>query len=237
MANTVLEEDHRHRVTYRIMSVLDVPRVVLTLVEAFFQSERITAVCGCTRADQIRFMEMYIPRMAVEGSSVVAVDSDSGELLGAFVNEDFANEDPPGMSDFPATAEGDWAPLLSMIGALEEHLAEEHGIPSSDRPRGRWLHLWMLGVASSASGRQIGRKLAQHSIDLAERRGFVLAFAECTGAVSTHILTKHGRQHVAHFMDYATFAGEGESANAVRNLPSEGHAGMSLTVSLFPSER
>ena len=56
---------------------------------------------------------------------------------------------------------------------------------------GEHFHLWMIGVAPDGRGRGVGKKLFEHSIGLARHCGFKLAFAECTGAISTHIFKKY----------------------------------------------
>jgi hypothetical protein len=56
-----------------------------------------------------------------------------------------------------------------------------------------------------------------------------LAFAECTGALSTHILIEHTGATVEKFIDYGSWAGC-ETAGKLRKLVAKGHKGMSLTV-------
>merc|ERR1712137_309445 len=120
---------------------------------------------------------------------------------------------------------------LTAIGALEEHFKTTYGVPEKpeERPAGRWFHLWMVGVAQESRGKGIARKLAVHSVGVAKARGFAIAFAECTGAASTQVLTSHCNAAVEHFVDYSTFDGC-ESAAVLRELPQKGHKGMSLTI-------
>ena len=157
--------------------------------------------------------------------TVLAVDVQSHEVLGAFLNEDFANTDPPEFESFLAQADGIWSPCLTMIEELEVALSERFAIPPSNRASGRWFHLWMLGVAPNGRGRGVGKKLAAHSVRWAKARGFELAFAECTGALSTHIVHKLGAERIA-FLDYAAW--QGEHAETLRGLPALGHPGMSM---------
>lgn len=69
-----------------------------------------------------------------------------------------------------------------------------YNVPANpaDRPKGRWFHLWMVGVLPQARGRGVATKLTEFSCKLAASRGFHVAFAECTGSVSTAILGKVG---------------------------------------------
>jgi hypothetical protein len=66
----------------------------------------------------------------------------------------------------------------------------------------------MLGVVPEARGRRVGVKLAANSVAWAQMRGFEIAFAETTGAVSTSIMGKHAGAQAAHFLDYSAFKGE-----------------------------
>jgi GNAT superfamily N-acetyltransferase len=89
------------------------------------------------------------------------------------------------------------------------------------KERGRFFHMWMIGVASAGRGRGVGKKLAQHSVALAKAEAFEVPFAECTGALSTHILTKHTENcTVEHFIDYGDHTGAGRAARRRRSCAS-----------------
>ena len=222
----ILENDEANGVCYRIMTPEDAAAVTTVMANAFYEGEPVTATGGgATLRDMTDFCQMYVPRMAAEGNTVLAVDVQTNEVLGAFLNEDFANVDPPECDGFLRQADGIWGPCLAMIEQLEAALSTRFTIPPSDRPTGRWFHLWMLGVAPNGRGRGVGKKLAAHSVQWAKTCGFEVAFAECTGALSTHILQKLGAERIA-FCDYATW--EGEHAETLRGLPALGHPGMSM---------
>ena len=150
------------------------------------------------------------------------------------MHADYCNPDPEEIDDFIANTKGDWIPVLSMIEELEEFLNRKYNIPSAaaDRTPGKYFHLWMIGVAPAGRGKGIGRALTLHSLKWARDRGFKMAFAECTGSISTHILTKHGGASVETFIDYSTWNGC-DTASTIRGLPKAGHKGMSLTVNHF----
>ena len=156
---------------------------------------------------------------------MLAVDQTTGAVLGAFLNEDYATADPPGFDAFLQGADGDWMPTLSAVATLEESFNAAFGAAPEDRKKGVFFHLWMIGVASHARGRGVGKKLAQYSLALAKARGFAFAFAECTGSTSTRIMVNHCNADVEHFVDYAT-----SDYPVLHGLPDGGHAGMSLTV-------
>ena len=121
-----------------------------------------------------------------------------------------------------------------MIGELEEFLNAKYNIPAeaADRTPGKYFHLWMVGVSPAGRGKGIAKGLTHYSLKSARERGFKMAFAECTGAISTHILTKHSGAAVEAFVDYSTWNGC-DTAETIRGLPKAGHKGMSLTVNHF----
>jgi len=202
---------------------------------AFHEGEAISAAGGVTLEDHHKINELFVRRMAGNGNCIVAVEmEDPTVVLGAFLNEDFANPPPEGLEETLASLEGNMTPVMSTVEELEGHLRQKYGL-KDDLERGKVLHLWMLGVTTEARGRKIGQKLAIHSIAWAKKQGFKIAFAEATGAASTHILTKHGGQEVVHFIDYGVY--EGPCQEQVRALPGQGHNGASLTVSDFRQKK
>jgi GNAT superfamily N-acetyltransferase len=209
-SDDVLERDDVNRVVYRIMKPDDAASTLATMAKAFHEGEPLTAASGATLKDMRAFCQLYIPRMAEEGNSVLAVDKDTGDILGAFLNEDFCNPDPPDFMAFMKSADSDFNPLLGMVEELETELNKLYAIPreAAARAPGRWFHLWLLGVVPVARGRRVGVKLAANSVAWAQTRGFELAFAETTGAVSTTIMGKHAGATAVHFLDYAAFKGE-----------------------------
>ena len=227
VAPTILETDTCNGVLYRIMSPSDAKAVVHVVAGAFFEGDPVINGGGGTLRDMTSFCEMYVPRMAVEGHTVLAVDTSTGDIIGAFLNEDFCNTDPPEFEAFLAQPDGIWTPCINMIDELEEALIEHFSIPRTNRPAGRWFHLWMLGVAPSGRGRGVAGKLAAHSVAWAKSCGFDIAFAECTGAISTHVMTKLDAERLA-FCDYAKWKGEHDET--LRGLPGLGHPGMSMMV-------
>ncbi|CAE7383973.1 unnamed protein product [Symbiodinium natans] len=226
-----LEDDAANQVLYRIMGTEDIPAVLEAVARAFFEGEPVTAAARppCTLGDWTRFTEMFLPHMAAEGHTVVAFDKATGKVLGALLNEDFVHPDPPAMEKFLDTSDGDWRPLMAMVEELEIQLMESHKIPpkAEERPSGTFFHLWMLGVASSARGRGVGSKLLRHSLLWAKQRGFKMAFAETTGAISTGMVKKHCSPKLDAFVDYASWD-KMPTSEELKQLPSLGHLGLSM---------
>jgi GNAT superfamily N-acetyltransferase len=180
----LLEKDEINGVIYRIMMLEDVERVIPVVARAFCEEDSPT---GNFIQDWQNFTLPYAMRMAVEGNSVLAVDEAYGTILGAFLNEDYCNSVLPEIN-CSKSSRGSCVQAIFMANELEEHLNTSYGIPvAAERPRGKIVHLCFLGVGPEARGRGIEKKLAEHSIRWAKSKGFTLAFAQCTGALSTHI--------------------------------------------------
>ena len=173
-----------------------------------------------------------------DGTAVVAFDLHTDEILGAFLNEDFQNTDPTGLEAFLENADGQWGPVMNIIAKLEDQLMSKYDIPAdpSNRISGEFFHMWMIGVSPKSRGRNVGKNLFLCSCRLAKMRGFRLAFAECTGSISTHLFREYLGAEVQGFEDYSTYSGEGY--DIINEIPKTGHLGTSLmTVDLTTSNK
>jgi hypothetical protein len=80
----------------------DVLAVNPVVARAFFDGEPTMRCAGATERDISTFVDMFLPRMAAEGNTIIAVDKTTQAVLGAFMNEDFCNPDPAGLDTFLA---------------------------------------------------------------------------------------------------------------------------------------
>ena len=103
-----LHVDEANGVAYRIMTPETAAEASKVTALSFHRGEPLTKALGVTREGMQRFVDMYVPRMAREGYTVMAQDLQTGQVLGAFLNEDFCNADPPEAEAFVDKAEGDW---------------------------------------------------------------------------------------------------------------------------------
>jgi len=229
--NQVLFEDTENGITYRIMTPADAEATLPMVAQAFKDGEPTTGAGGATLKDFEVFCEMYVPPMAEAGLSVLAVDTATGNILGAHLNEDYSTPDPPELEAYLAAADGNWEPTFTMIMELEEKFNSDWGIPEV-KPAGKWLHMWLLAVGPESKGKGIGSKLVCLTVEMAKGKGYLCAFGECTGGASTHLMTKYTGASVDMFIDYATWNGC-DTAHILRQLPAQGHRGMSLTVNRF----
>lgn len=125
-----LQVDEANGVVYKIMTPETAADASKVTALSFHRGEPLTKALGVTLEGMQRFVDMYVPRMAREGYTVMAQDLQTGEVLGAFLNEDFCNADPPEAEAFIENAEGDWVrmqrativyaalhPLLSIVAS------------------------------------------------------------------------------------------------------------------------
>ena len=85
-----LETDEENLVLYRTMGVEDVPAVLDAVAGAFHEGEPVSAASrpACTLQDWRSFTEMFLPRMAAEGLTVVAFDKTTGKAAQRDVTSD-----------------------------------------------------------------------------------------------------------------------------------------------------
>ncbi|GMH72770.1 hypothetical protein TrLO_g7002 [Triparma laevis f. longispina] len=189
--------------------------------------EPTTAAGGATEKDMTAFCQLFVPRMV--DKSVIATNAE-GAVIGAMLCKDWGDEDPEEeFAGFMAKLEGDWLPALTGIGECEETFNSDFGIPVEEKPKEKWFQLWNCGVDEQWRGRGVGKKLVGHSVAVAKKQGYEVAFSICTSGPITHILTTHSSASVEHFVDYSTWTGT-ESVEVLRALPAAGHSGMSLCV-------
>ena len=83
----ILGTDTANDVLYRTMVPSDVDSVVPVVAKAFHEGEPVSGALGATLADFLTFCRMFVPRMAKEGNTILAISTASNEVLGAFLNE------------------------------------------------------------------------------------------------------------------------------------------------------
>jgi ribosomal protein S18 acetylase RimI-like enzyme len=160
------------------------------------------AVATGLPAEQIEHLvAAFGPKALAERLSVVARASESGELLGAVLVEDFAT---PAPSDVLQLAPA-FAPIGSMLESLDDrYQAGQHIAP------GTHAHIFMVGVARHAGGRGIAQRLIEACLGRARSLGYGVAVTEATSVVSQHIFRKLGFREVL-FAPYKDFVFEGQT--------------------------
>lgn len=236
----IVEKDDEAGVTYRVLRAAHAEptkrAVALALLE---QGDPLAEATGAARTDIDALCELHMPFALACNVSMVAVDSRTGDVLGAALCEDFIKRPTQLQLESVYTdAQGDWRPFVEMTAAAEAAVREKMQDHDALGPqisaggttscRTRVLELWKLVVVPNARGQHIGVKLAKHAVSCAVANGFARVFAICPDHPSTRLLGKHVGASSERFIDYSHWKGNAEEA--IKTLPAKGHFGMSLMV-------
>jgi len=169
-------------VDYRVATLEDAEEIVRLLADVFSASDPPAVAMGITAAEMEQFLRLIVPGVIPDGLTVAARE-ESGKLAGAFLTDDFAT--PPAIEAAPINTK--FLPILAMLEALDEQFRHGKGIS-----RGKYLHLFMVGVDREYVGRGVAQGLVQHCLENGCRKGYRTALTEATGKVSQHIFRKNG---------------------------------------------
>lgn len=170
-------------IEYGIYSPGDAEAMVRLLGDAFSRRDPPALAVGLTAAEFEAFVQLYCPRAAVEGLTIVARHAGTRELVGVVLTEDAALGPPDGMEQLSPKFE----PIFDILGRLDAAYKGDRTV----RP-GELLHLFLLGVAESAAGRGVAQRLVSTCLDHGAHRGYRLAVTEATNTTSQHLFRKLG---------------------------------------------
>ena len=205
--------NEQQQVVYGVCTAQDADEMARLLGEVFSMRDPPSVATGLTISEFETFVRVLCPQAAVEGLTILARDSVTGELIGALLTEDSATTLPEGMDQLSPKFE----PIFDILGQLEtEYRAGRHPRP------GESLHLFLLGVAESSGGRGVAQQLVTRCIENGARKGYRVAVTEATNRVSQHIFRKLGfaervrRSYLSHrFAGRAVFASIAEQGGPI----------------------
>lgn len=190
-------------IEYDIYTAQDADEMARLLGEVFSRRDPPAVSVGLTPSEFEDFVRLFCPKAAIEGLTVVARQAPTRELVGALLTEDSASALPDGMDRLSPKFE----PIFDILGQLDA----EYRATWTLRP-GESLHLFLLGVAESVTGRGVAHRLITKCLDNGARKGYQLAVTEATNKVSQHIFRKLGfaeraqRSYINHrFAGHAVF--------------------------------
>jgi ribosomal protein S18 acetylase RimI-like enzyme len=172
-----------HGVCYSLFKLGDLDEMALVLAGAFSEHEPMARACGCSQRELVDFVKLFGPLAARERLTPIARDVATGRIIGAFLSEDFTSPAPEG---FDRVSER-LRPILTLLACLDDPYREGKAILP-----GRYLHLFMIGVAREFTGRDVGQNLLACCLENGVRRGYVMAVTEATGTVSQSIFRQAG---------------------------------------------
>ena len=189
----------REGLIYAPLHAGDLDAVAEMVASSFTDGSELGALAlGVTAEDFKRFLNCLLPKFLRDGLSIVARDTQTGEICGAQLNDEMGMDLPVDPSRF------DWAgPLLALAGELYRKYLEQGPVQMRE-----CLHLFIIAVAGSARGKGISHQLLDLSLEIARARGYRRAVVEASGLVSQHLLRKGGFTPRVE-IPYATFEYQG----------------------------
>ncbi len=149
------------------------------------------------------FARLFCEKAVADGLSVVAVDDDSGDVMGFMLSDDFM-DDPPDLGN----VNKGFGPILTLLDDLDNKYKDANDIQS-----GELLHLFMLGISDKFAGSGVGKSITIEGMKLAQSKGFKGCILEATGVVSQHIAKKSGFEELDE-VQYESFKFDGEAVFA-----------------------
>ena len=170
-------------VDYDVAKSSDSDDIIRPLAKVFSESEPPAVAMGLSFDDMEQFLQFVVPRVILDGLTVISRSKDTGKLAGVLLTDDFAS--PPALDLNQINS--NFLPILSMLEVLDEQFCRGKGVSP-----GEYLHLFMLGVDGQFAGRGIGKGLVKACIEIGLRKGYRMALTEATGIVSQHIFRTSG---------------------------------------------
>ena len=158
------------------MSALD--EMAVLVAEAFTHYEPMLVVQHIPVEDFVDFIKLLGSKAEQEKLTVIARVQDTNELIGAIVTDDFASPPPEGIDQLNAK----FAPIFALLNTLDEHYKQAKSIHF-----GEYLHLFMVAVKRSYSGRKVAQNLIHACLENGIKKGYKFAVSETTGLISQHI--------------------------------------------------
>jgi ribosomal protein S18 acetylase RimI-like enzyme len=170
-------------IRYSVCQPEDTPEMGRLLAESFTRHDPPAIAVGLTPDEFEAFVRCFSPAAGTEGLTIIARDVATGEMAGALLTEDAASPPPAGFDQVSEKFD----PILDLLGQLDAEYREGRAIGS-----GAYLHLFLLGVAESFTGRRVGQHLVTACLANGAARGYRMAITEATNRVSQHIFSKLG---------------------------------------------
>ncbi|MGB3589339.1 MAG: GNAT family N-acetyltransferase [Tunicatimonas sp.] len=144
----------------------------------FTKGEPMSEALAISEEEFSYFAQLFIQKAAIDQLSVVAV-TDTDEVVGALICEDYASPPPTGLEHVSEK----FGPIAGLLETLGERFAQLHNvIPGSH------LHMFMCGIYPQYARQQFAQRLISFAEDIARERGYKATVCEATGAVSQHMV-------------------------------------------------
>ena len=209
-----LSSSHMNQpIEYSVCTARDTDEMARMLGETFSRREPPAVALGITAGEFEAFVQLLCPTAVVEGLTIVARRSDTGEMIGALLTEDSASAMPHGMDGLTPKFD----PIFDILGQLETEYRAGHAAR-----HGESMHLYLLGVAESATGHGVAKQLVAECLETGARKGYRVAVTEATTKASQHVFRRLGFRERVHrsyeqhrFNGHAVFASVAEHGGPI----------------------
>lgn len=186
--------------TYDVLREDDLPGAIECVTATFAKGDPVSVAVNLTPDDLRSFIDIFLTkRLVSDGLSVVARESESGNISGCLLMTDLIMDEPEGMDRLPRNI----FPVLALLDTLDGKYIEEHKVTP-----GQVLHVLMAGVAQGHKNLGIGFQMLIKGYEIAKARRYKRAIAEITGAASQHVAAKYGAKTL-YEQSYQDFEFEG----------------------------
>ena len=175
--------DPSMHIEFNTLTAADEDELAVLFGRVFSRRDPPAYAVGLTAAEFEAFVRLLLPKAAGEGLTRVARNAETWEMIGALLNEDCAADMPDGLDGL--------SPKFDPIFDILVPMSEEYW-GTRQPQQGEGLHMFLLGVAESASGRGVGQQLVADSLTLGSSKGYRKAVTEATNKTSQHIFRKLG---------------------------------------------
>lgn len=172
-------------VEYAVCTREDTHEMERLLAESFTRHDPPAVAVDLAPGEFEAFVRPWSPAAGTDGLTILARDVATHQLAGALLTDDAASPPPPGLESISEKFD----PILDLLGQIDAEYRADRAIEP-----GRFLHLFLLGVAEQFTRRKIGHHLVAVCLANGADRGYTAAVTEATNLVSQHIFRQHGFQ-------------------------------------------
>lgn len=159
-------------------------------VGKYFISEPLSQICKLSKDDMMEFTLDYIKNIVSDGLCIIALDNDTGKVIGAMAAENY----DPNRNSF--TFNGNSKSIYNIFNFLAD--LDEIFLSNLESKIGRkvvkneYVHGTMLGVITESNKKYIANEMLELLIDEASKQGYKAMFSEATNFKSQKFSELYG---------------------------------------------
>lgn len=202
----------KNGIIYEVFRENDMEQTIACIIETFSRKEPMVIALGIIPDENLFFVKIVCEKAVKDGLSIVAKDKVTGKVIGFCLSEDLESEPPEGFDKINMKIH----PILELLTRLDEEYKKSRKVI-----KGKFFHLYMVGVSEPFEKQNIGTTLLDENLKLAKLKNFSVAIAEATGSVSQHIIRYKLEFNEMFAIDYKSFKYKGKNVfKNIENSPS-----------------